>query len=173
MPKRTIKALQGTSSVFPGRSSDLSPMENAHGVLNDAYAMQLSTCDLLEEIADNLPASPHVQVSQSLISILQGSEAKKIIEEEERLFLFLEKEYEKNIFVVNFINRMRVERQQDEDLVSELVSALETILQTKTVREPESFGYMLRGFFEAKRRQIGLKKSVLLLLVEQTLKGET
>jgi len=169
MVKRTTMALQNTPSASSG-CCDLSAIEHAFDFVTDAYTSALSTCNLLENIADNLPVPPHEQVSQSIISVLHADRAKKIQEEEEILFLFMEEKKSKDIFIVNFINRMRFDRQSDEDLTSELVSALEAILHRKSIREPESFGYMLRGYFQAKRRYVGLKTTVMLPMVEHILK---
>lgn len=171
MAKRTTTALQNTILVPAGRS-DLSTIKTALDFVSDAYTAALSTCSLLENIADNLPSPPHEHASQSLISVLQGERVKQIEKEEEKLFSFLEEKKDKDIFILNFIDRMRVERRSDEDLTTELVSALETILYMKSIRDPESFGYMLRGYFEAKRRQVGLKTTVMLPMVEQILKGD-
>lgn len=137
--------------------------------LTDAYGSQLTICSVLENIADELPEPPHHYISQTLIAMLNGSWSKQIIEEEEKLFTFLERHNKQNIFVSNLLNRLRVDRQSDSDLASELVWALEAVLQKKSVRDPEAFGYMLRSVFETKRRQVELKKAVILPMAAQIL----
>jgi len=138
--------------------------------LENAYASQLSICSLLESIADTLPELPHAHVSQTLITMLEGSWAKQLIVEEEKVYGLIERNNEQNTFILNFIDQLRQERQSDEDLASELIATLETILLTNTLSDPASMGYMLRGIFETKRRQVGLKKSVILPLVEKVIR---
>ncbi len=168
MPNEISKAILADHCTC-GCYSDHSTIEQTLDFLRDAYSSQLTTCSLLENIADALPELPHECVSQTLVSLLQGSWAKQILVEEDKVYGLLEQHIDQSTFILNFINRLRLERQSDEDLASELITTLETILHRNTVPNPESFGYMLRGVFETKRRQVGLKKTVMLPLAEQTL----
>ena len=146
-------------------------IQNISLFLRDAYVSQLELCDMLESIADALPERPHNCVIQMIVRVHEGSWAEDILEEEEKLFVALNKHAGPNEFVKNLVKRMRLERQSDSDLSGELLSALQNLQNVKKIRDPEAFGYMLRGVFETKRRQIELKKEVVLPLGEQLLRS--
>lgn len=168
MPKGSQSPFQ-IDTFDPADCLSLSVGKQALDFLIGAYGSQLATCSLLENIADMLPDPPHSYISQSLISKLTGNWATQIIGAEEKLFSLLEHHYNQHCFVPNLLDRLRIERQSDTDLASELAGTFETILQTQKVPDPESFGYMLRGVFETQRRQVELKKAVMLPLAENML----
>ena len=132
--------------------------------LRDAYVVQLELCDALEEIADALPQRPCNGAVQRIISKLDGDLARQIAAAEQQLFATLEQPNNKSD-LNRIIQKLKIERSSDEDLAGELLASFEAILQYQKIQDSESFGYMLRGYFESKRRQLGWMTDVVLPMI--------
>jgi hemerythrin-like domain-containing protein len=64
------------------------------------------------------------------------------------------------------------EHERDEELAQELVEILKCAVQTGLVANPETLGYMLRGYFESQRRHIAWENGVVLPVAQRILTFE-
>ncbi len=138
-------------------------------VIVDEHALQFELCNLLEALADSLPYDLDKNLVQVAVSILSNSWPKHLELEEKCLFPLLRQRASDDTRVHGVLERLEIEHDDDEDRADELVSALRAYLDVGALRNPESLGYMLRGFFEAQRRHIGWENDVVLPVAREVL----
>lgn len=141
-------------------------------IIEEEHALQLELCDLLESMADNLPAKIDPAFAVIAISILKGSVKSHTKFEEDALFPLLRERLSPNDTVVQALACLSQEHERDEDIADELVEALKDALQTRAPQNPETLGYILRGYFESQRRHIAWEDSVVLPAARQALTVE-
>ncbi|WP_224702325.1 hemerythrin domain-containing protein [Devosia aquimaris] len=130
---------------------------------------QLAICDTLEQIADGLPhdvdsALCH-RTAERLHAVMQEATAN------ERAILgatLVEIGTVRHLDVSRTARRLL--RESDEDLshAEELQDALSTIGTDRPTVCTDALGYMLRGFFEARKRRIALEREVVMALLGTT-----
>ncbi|RUP09169.1 hemerythrin domain-containing protein [Hyphomicrobium sp.] len=141
-------------------------------IIEEEHALQLELCDLLESIADDLPAKFEAAFAVIAISILKGSVKSHTKFEEDALFPLLRERLSPNDAVVQALACLSQEHERDEDIADELVEALKDALQSRAPRNPETLGYILRGYFESQRRHIAWEDSVVLPAARKALTVE-
>ncbi|MBS0239903.1 MAG: hemerythrin domain-containing protein [Proteobacteria bacterium] len=141
-------------------------------IIEEEHALQLELCDLLESIADDLPAKFDTAFAVIAISILKGSVKSHTKFEEDALFPLLRERLSPNDTVVQALACLSQEHERDEDIADELVEALKDALQSRVPQNPETLGYILRGYFESQRRHIAWEDSVVLPAARQALTVE-
>jgi hemerythrin-like domain-containing protein len=141
-------------------------------IIEEEHALQLELCELLESIADGLPGTFEPALAVIAISILNGSVRAHIKFEEDALFPVLRERLSPNDAVVQAMACLSQEHERDEDIADELVEALKDALKSGTPENPETLGYILRGFFESQRRHIAWENNVVLPAARKALSVE-
>ncbi|MFC5386227.1 hemerythrin domain-containing protein [Aquamicrobium segne] len=127
-----------------------------------AHTQILRLCDLLEEVADSLPY--HVDrhkcltIASELEPLLRGIHRF----EEEALLPAYGQVLEQQGRGAASVERLLAEHVEDESFAAELTEALLVLGRTGAVENPEALGFMLRGFFEAKRRHVAFEREHVL-----------
>lgn len=124
----------------------------------EAHRLQLALCDDLEQIADSLPASIVNQdclfAARSLVRLIRDIHAY----EEETLFPALGQIFKSSPEFSSAIDRLTFEHLADECYADEIAEKLIYIGSGGREVNMEALGYMLRGFFEARRRHIAFER---------------
>ena len=141
-------------------------------IIKEEHALQLELCDLLESIADGLPGNFAPPLAVIAISILKGSVKAHTKFEEDALFPLLKERLSPDDAVVQALVCLSQEHERDEDIADELVEALKDALQSGAPQNPETLGYILRGYFESQRRHIAWEDSVVLPAARKSLTVE-
>lgn len=129
------------------------------------HGRMLQMCDILEEIADALPARVDRGqcrvVGESLMPLLRYGHGY----EEKHVFpAFAQGEAQPGTRA-STIRRLKHEHIADEGAAQDLTDALLAIGDGKPVDNAEALGFMLRAFFEAQRRHVAFEQEYLLPLV--------
>ena len=126
--------------------------------MSRAHAQKLRLCDTLEAIADDLPA--HVDQLQcltaasSLVPLLRACHR---FEEETVFPVFARRRGGAAI-----VERLKAEHLEDDCAAEDLSEALLAYGHGAAIENPEAFGYMLRGLFDAMRRHIAYERDQIL-----------
>jgi hypothetical protein len=127
---------------------------------------QLGLCHELEEIADSLPAEINRQkciyAAKSIGPLTLGAHRF----EEETLFPWLELVLASRKDIGATLERLKFEHFEDECFIEELVDVLLRLGAGDQAVNPETTGYMLRGFFVSMRRHIAFEQELLHGLTE-------
>ena len=130
--------------------------------LKKAHNAQLTLCEALEDIADSLPANVNRQkciyAAKSLMPLVNGIHRY----EEEAVFPLLERMASGDQEFIDAIARLKFEHVEDECFAGELTEALLRLGRSGVADNPEALGFMLRGFFEAKRRHVAFEREHVL-----------
>lgn len=134
-------------------------------VATHAHAEMLRLCALLEEIADSLPS--HIDAVKCLAI---ASELEPLIRgvhrfEEEALFPAYAEALKRRGRDGASLDRLRSEHVEDECFAGELTEALLALGRGAAAENPEALGFMLRGFFESKRRHIAFERDHVLPMI--------
>lgn len=133
--------------------------------LNDAFAQQMSLCDLLERMADALPTAVDRQqclmLARLVGPLLNGAHRT----EEKHLFPRLLVAHADG---AELVERLRLEHIEDACFAEEVQEELMLLGQGRPVLAPEATGYMLRGFFECIRRRVRHERELLARLELRT-----
>lgn len=133
--------------------------------LQNAEQVQKLLCDLLEHIADSIPASVDARLCIVLANQL-GPIIRSIHRFEEKALFPFSSGFDLS---GKTVARLKHEHLEDECFAEELTDAL-LELSKSTPTNPEATGYMLRGFFESVRRHAAFETEHLrpLLLTAPT-----
>ena len=151
-----------TSATRGNRHSQPHCHDGIVAMVELAHAEMLRLCGLLEEVADSLPASIDrhkcLMIASELEPLVRGIHRL----EEEALFPTYRRALERQGKGSNSLERLIAEHVQDECFAGELTEALLLLGHDGTVENPEAMGFMLRGFFEAKRRHVAFESEHVL-----------
>lgn len=144
------------------------PEPNRDGLValvGQAHAQMLRLCGVLEDIADSLPAN-----ADRTKCMLIASELEPMVRgihrlEEEALFPAYAAALQKRGRDLTSVERLMSEHVEDECFAAELTEALLDLARGAVPLNPEALGFMLRGFFEAKRRHIAFEREHVLPMV--------
>ena len=134
-------------------------------VIERAHNEVLALCGCLEEIADSFPS----RINQALCFSVAGKLVPLLSDvhryEESILFPWLERAFPTKTMLHNSLRRLRSEHLEDEAFASEINEELLNIARGGQF-QPETAGYMLRGFFESVRRHVACEREYLYELLE-------
>lgn len=154
--KSSETTLQPRLSVVPSRA-DVPSLP----LMLLAQDEQFALCRELEDIADSLPASVNRQkciyAAQGLNTLIKHSHDY----EEKVFFRWLEDTVRIDAALEATITRLKFEHCEDECYAEDLSDVLLRLARGDAVNM-EATGYMLRGFFEARRRHIAFEREHLL-----------
>lgn len=134
------------------------------GAIEQAYQEKLRFCDMLEEIADGLPDRVDrfkcLTVANALSPLLAGVHQF----EEEVVFPTYSARTGGSDSAAS-LRRLSTEHVADECFADELTEVLLAIGHGAPVKNPETIGFMLRGFFESVRRHIAFEREHILPVI--------
>jgi len=154
--------------VLPIENDCIDPLDF---ILKEHVAHQ-KLCDLLEEIADVLPAGVDQKKAQRAANLLKYELPLHHQIEEQALFPLLVKYANCDDNAGEIVTRLNEEHLIDESFAEELIEFLEQLSQGKQLEDANMFGYMLRGFFENYRRHILWENNVVLPLARRRLTAD-
>ena len=156
--------------VAPDQVADCRTMEPLK-VIAAEHDLHAALCDLLEAIADALPASVNRDQCARAVEALKIDLPRHHADEEYGLFPLLREACEQNE-ISEILARLEEDHLGDEANSLEIVPILEILAAGGKPENPDMFGYMLRGFFEAYRRHIEWENRVVLPLAHARLDEE-
>lgn len=130
------------------------------------HSIILSLCDALENIANNLPNTVDKQACLTLSRTIFPLICETHEFEEKKLFPQLIKANKQNKALEKSLDRLKFEHYEDETFAQEISEALHEFVTGENTVFAEKFSYMLRGFFESKRRHLAFEREHLLPLLE-------
>jgi len=133
------------------------------------HCAELNLCDLLERIADNLPEPLDRELASTGIIMLRHCLKWHIALEEGYLYPVLAKRAAPGELTEAMLVQIRAEHAADECLAHDTADQLEQTLARGHVENPEMLGFMLRGFFEGRRRHITCEDEFILPLARRRL----
>lgn len=136
--------------------------EGVAALVETAHVQMLRLCTLLEEVADSLPAGVDrdkcLRLACELEPLVRGIHRM----EEEALFPAYGRVLDRQGRGRASLERLMAEHVEDEGFAGELTDALLQLARTGEAGNPEALGFMLRGFFEAKRRHVAFEREHVL-----------
>ncbi|WP_291669596.1 hemerythrin domain-containing protein [Bosea sp. (in: a-proteobacteria)] len=122
------------------------------------HARMLEACDMLEKLADDLPARVDrlrcLMLANSLPSLVEACHR-------------FEEQFVFPAFAVSsrnaaIVSRLMAEHVQDRCAAEDLSEALLAYGEGRPIANPEAFGYMLRALFDSMRRHIAFEQDCIL-----------
>ncbi len=139
--------------------------ESPAKVIEQAHSEILQLCAALEEIADSLPGTVDAGICEdiavTIVPLISGVHRF----EETILYPWLEQRYPERHSLHESLRRLKGEHLEDEGYAEEISETLIRMSGHQRL-QPETVGYMLRGFFEGMRRHIGTEREYLYELLE-------
>jgi len=126
------------------------------------HCAELNLCDSLERIADNLLYPLDREIVSTGIIKLRRCLKRHVALEEGYLYPVLAKRAAPGELTEVMLSQISAEHAVDDSLAHDAADQLEQALERGCVENPEMLGYMLRGFFECRRRHIAWEDAVIL-----------
>lgn len=139
-------------------------------VIEREHCAEMCLCNMLERLADALPEPLDTEIASAGIATLRNCVRRHIVLEEHYLYPVLVKRAKPGEFNADLLEHISREHASDESHAHEAADQMEEALTRGRVPNPEMLGYMLRGFFEARRRHIAWENAVVLPLARRRLK---
>ena len=141
--------------------------------LSYEHVIEERLCDLLEAIADALPDSVSPVCAKSAVDYLQSRFPGHIALENEIVFPVFKATRSESPPLGRGIKQALQEHAADEDTAAELAEALTAFIDDREAGDANVLGYMLRGFFEQRRRHIVWEESLLYPLARSNVETES
>ncbi|HHG89912.1 MAG TPA: hypothetical protein ENJ90_05460 [Devosia sp.] len=142
-------------------ASELGEPKSLLTEFEEIRADQLSLCQALEDIADQLGSKPDrlrcVQVARDIEPLLERSATF----DQRRLFPVLQDLADKDLSTLQSVDRLKFEQLEDGDVALEVSEALMDFGRGNSRLSQDAIGYLLRGFFVALRRHLAYKTDFL------------
>jgi hemerythrin-like domain-containing protein len=139
--------------------------------LSYEHVIEERLCDLLEAIADALPNGVSPVCAKSAVDYLQTRFPGHIALENEIVFPVLKPARSVSPSLSRAINQALQEHAADEDTAAELAEALTVFADNREAGDANVLGYMLRGFFEQRRRHIVWEETLLYPLARSNIES--
>lgn len=133
-------------------------------VIEREHGAEMRLCDMLEQLADALPEPLDNVIATAGIATLRNCVRRHIILEENYLYPLLVKRAKPDEFNKDLLAIITREHASDESHAHEAADEMEDALSRGQVPKPEMLGYMLRCFFEARRRHIAWENAIIIPL---------
>jgi len=144
----------------------------AIGEVERNHTALLRLCDLLEGVADRLPANLDRGECLHLARSLTSMVARIHGHEEAVLFPALMRWRALLPEMGETIDRLRIEHQVDACYAEDVEDMLRSYGESRPSVAPEAAGFMLRGFFEGMRRHVAFERTLLAPLLAPTPPGQ-
>lgn len=128
-------------------------------------------CDTLEHIADGLPDAVDPRQCRETLVVLQVDLPLHHKDEETGLFPLLSLRARPRDNLAELLAQLTNEHAIDDSFAQEVAEELELLAIGDRRCDPNTLGYMLRGFFEGYRRHLHWENTVLLPLARRRLTG--
>jgi len=139
--------------------------------LSYEHVIEERLCDLLEAIADALPDSVSPVCAKTAVDYLQSRFPGHIALENDIVFPVLKAARPANPSFGRAVKQALQEHAADEDSAAELAEALMAFVDSRETGDANTLGYMLRGFFEQRRRHIVWEESLLYPLARNNIEA--
>jgi len=133
------------------------------------HACQLGLCDLLERIADDLPAVPDKPAVRAVVAVLRDGMPGHSRLEEEILFPLLRRRSDAAPELAAFLTQLEQEHANDHEFAHEIADELDAMIAAGRARNGDMLGYMLRGYFTSQRRHIEWENATIVPLARRVL----
>lgn len=137
------------------------PLAEPFAWLARAHEEQLALCNCLEAIADSLPTDVDRQKCVYAAKVLEPLIREMHSGEESLVFPWIERTFHSDPTITATLERLKYEHCEDECFAEELTEMLERLGAADETVNPETAGYMLRGFFTSLRRHVGFEQECL------------
>lgn len=137
--------------------------------IDEEHLTEKKLCDVLEQLADSLLEPLDEQLVGTSIIKMRICIKRHVMLEEKYLYPVLTKRLCPGDLEQNMLEHIRHEHATDESHTHDTIEQLEKALACGRVEKPEMLGYMLRGFFECRRRHIAWEDAVVLPLARYRL----
>lgn len=146
-------------------------MEQSLTEFRQHHRLKMKLCDALEDFADCLPNQVDVQNCLALSRCVLPTIRNAQVMEETQLFPLLLQAYPDDRRLQASLDRLRQEHLEDDSFADEIACLLHDCGCTGRPSNPESAGYMLRGFFSSIRRHVAFEHECLIPLIEYKTMG--
>lgn len=146
----TVERLNASMEAFAGMR-----------MLETAAKRQMAFCGEIEAIADELPSIAADRLAW-LVARLREHGAGLADLEETTLFPLLERHFAEDPCLKPAIAQARQDHECDADLAVELAETLETVRKTGAPKNPSALGFLMRHYFEQRRRHLAWEAAVLI-----------
>ena len=136
------------------------------------HRLKLRLCDALEDFADCLPNQIDVQSCLALSRCVLPTIRNAQMMEETRLFPQLMQAFPDDMRLHASLDRLCQEHLEDDSFADEIACLLHDCGCMGRPANPESAGYMLRGFFASIRRHVAFEHECLIPLIEYKTGGK-
>jgi hypothetical protein len=152
-------------------SMDEQPVSTANplDLIERQHAGQESLCEALEEIADCLPGKIDAALMARAVAGLSHDLPLMQRDMNEGLFPLLHAHCLSEDRIDDILPRLQVEKTTDLSFAGEIIEALGAMAGGAPIKNPNTLGYMLRGFFESYRRHLHWEKTVILPIARKRL----
>ena len=140
--------------------------------LSYEHVIEERLCDLLEAIADALPDGVSPDCGKTAVEYLQSRFPGHIALENEIVFPVLKAAQSVSPPLGRAIKQALQEDAADEDTAAELAEVLTASIDNREAGDANVLGYMLRGFFEQRRRHIVWEETLLYPLARSNIEPE-
>ena len=154
--------LHGLGVSQPSTNEESVSTPNPLDLIELQHAGQVSLCDALEEIADSLPGKIDAAVMTRAVAGLSNDLPLLQRDMNEGVFPLLQAHCLPEDRVEDMLPRLIMEKTIDLSFAGEIIEALGAMAGGAPVRNPNTLGYMLRGFFESYRRHLHWESTVIL-----------
>ncbi|PWK63399.1 hemerythrin domain-containing protein [Aminobacter sp. AP02] len=137
-------------------------MLDAVAVMRRAHVAKLALCDRLEAIADSLPAGLNRRECLLAARALGPGMAETHRFEEIEIYPHFAASLGQSAEARKTVARLKHEHFEDEGYAAELRDALRFAARWRRAQNPETLGFMLRGFFGAVRRHVAFERDHVL-----------
>ena len=128
---------------------------------------QIGLCKTLERIADALPNSVDPALCRAAAGTIHRVMTRVVQVEHEALALDLAERGPRRVLdLTPTIERLLRENAEDLSYAEELQETLRELSNGHHTLSADALGYMLRGFFESRRRRIALEREILTAMVD-------
>lgn len=155
------------------RRASAEPARNWDEVgLDAATRAQLALCCALEDIADRLPTLPPSRARKAASALRRAAVAPEFEKLREVLAASAAgRATTRDAPLRNALKLIAAEERDDADRAQELSEALDEAARGRRVPNPDALGYLLRSYFEARRRHLAWRGEAV-LAPARTLLGE-
>ena len=150
--------------MTPSSKTMASPPGSLLSAIEREHDAEMCLCNMLEQLADALPEPLDARIAPAGIATLRICVRRHIILEEHCLLPMLLKRAKPGEINEDLLAHITREHASDECHAHEAADEMEKALSCGRVVKPEMLGYMLRCFFESRRRHIAWENAIIIPL---------
>ncbi|MGI9384012.1 MAG: hemerythrin domain-containing protein [Methyloligellaceae bacterium] len=163
---------EGQTRILLGAGGTTGSQDDPIALIEAEHACLLQLCDVLEQIADQLPNRvSRTEAYFAAAHLKHGLLAHTNFEEQE-LFPLLRQRAFFEYPIRSILCQLEQEHEADESYAIEIAEELQIVATRGQARNGEMLGYMLRGFFISQRRHIQWENALLLPLARELLQPQ-